>query len=199
MNNLKGMSFCFMGKSGAGKGTQLEMFLRELAKAGHSVLPIVSGDGFRRMKSVDSAVGRRVRDVLESGGLMPSWLAAYIWEQEIVEKLKDPDMIIIFDGAPRRIEEAHTIDNVLQWLVRKAVVPIYLDITREEAFRRLKARAREDDTDLAIENRLTWFESEVKPIADWYEEQGRLVRINGMGSTDEVFANLMRSIEHTAS
>ena len=188
-----------MGKSGAGKGTQLEMFLKELAKSGYSVLPIISGDGFRRMKAVDSAVGRRVRDVLEAGGLMPSWLAAYIWEQEIVEKLNDPDTIIIFDGAPRRIEEAHTIDNVLQWLVRKAVVPIYLDITREEAFRRLKARAREDDTDLAIENRLTWFESEVKPIADWYEEQGRLVRINGMGSTDEVFANLTRSIEHAAS
>lgn len=198
MTKLHGMAFCFLGKSGAGKGTQLELFLKELHRQKYSVLSITAGDLFRALKETKTLVGHRIKDVLNTGGLAPSWLAAFLWQRKLVEELTDQNTVIIFDGSPRKTEEAHTLDDVMQWLVRRAIVPVYLDITREEAVLRLKARGRHDDTALAIENRLSWFETDVRPIVEHYESQGRLIHIDGMGDPQEVFGRLRKAVNAIA-
>jgi adenylate kinase len=54
---------------------------------------------------------------------------------------------------------------------------------------------RGDDTPEAINVRLDLYETQTQPLIDYYGESGRLVRIDGTGTPDEVFDRLIRAVE----
>lgn len=112
-----------------------------------------------------------------------------------MERLSREDEDIIIDGSPRWLEEVRFLDEVMTWLGRPLPIPVLLDITREEAAKRLKLRGRPDDTEENINNRLDWYEKEVVPIIKFYQKQGRLIRVDGMPSEDKVFKNLTRALD----
>jgi adenylate kinase len=59
----------------------------------------------------------------------------------------------------------------------------------------MRLRARDDDTDEAIARRLALYEQETAPVLAWFEEQGLLVAVDGVGTEDEVFARLRAAID----
>lgn len=184
------LTIAFLGRSGSGKGTQAKMLMEYLQKP----LYIVTGNLFRTLSAVDTVTGRKVASELKVGALPPYWLAYTLWQRELVEKLTDNDQDVLFDGALRRVKEAVSLDEVLAWLERPLVIPVLIDITREEAFKRLKGRGRADDTDDNINRRLDWYETDVLPVVEHYEKLGRLVRVDGMPLPDQVFKNLLAAL-----
>jgi adenylate kinase len=58
-----------------------------------------------------------------------------------------------------------------------------------------KLVARNDDRLEVIQPRLTAYDEQTRPVADYYERTGRLIPVNGDQSMDEVTAQIFRIIE----
>ena len=124
----KATTLVFLGRSGCGKDTQMEFLLKRLEFK--NAVKVVSGDNFRELANENSVLGRRVKEVLEAGGLMPYWLPSYFWISSLRENLEREE-ILIFDGSPRRLEETKLLDEVLKFLGRPKAVAILLEISPE--------------------------------------------------------------------
>ena len=100
------MRIVLMGMPGVGKGTQAAR-LRDALK----VLHVSTGDILREAIQTGSALGKRVRESLDSGALVPDDLMAEL----ITERLSRPDASggFILDGFPRTAEQVAILDRVL--------------------------------------------------------------------------------------
>lgn len=175
-----------LGRSGSGKGTQIELVKQKL---GQPCLHISTGALFRALAQMESYTGKKIKEVIGSGGLPEGWIAEFLWQKEVVEKVKG-DEHIIFDGTPRRLDEAEELDVVLKWLNREDIKIILIDVPEEEALERLLKRVRADDSESGIRNRLSWYNKEVQPVVDYYEAAGRLIKVDGVGTVEEVFSRV---------
>ncbi|MEK7174901.1 MAG: nucleoside monophosphate kinase [Patescibacteria group bacterium] len=170
-----------LGRSGSGKGTQAEL----LKKLLEPCLYIYTGDLFRELSEADTVAGQKIKITLSSGGLPQEWLAAFLWQRELIYGVHGHENIII-DGSPRRLDEAEEMDEVLEWLDRKNIKVLLVDITEDEAVKRLLKRGRADDSEASIRARLAWFNTEARPAIEYYEKSGRLIRIDGLGTIAEI-------------
>lgn len=189
----KPINIIMLGLSGSGKGTQVELLLA-LLKPRYRMQVIATGDLFRKLKSLDTDVGKRVRDMLAKGGLVFDDLATTMWMHEIAVRVKE-DEGIIFDGAPRRVPEAQNMDRFLAYLERKErTFVLYLRVSPEEAKKRLLLRGREDDTDSAIAARMAYFRDRVMPVIFYYRDEERLLEINGEQSIENVHKDIVEAL-----
>jgi adenylate kinase len=74
-----------------------------------------------------------------------------------------------------------------------------LEVPREELIQRMHKRAeiegRADDNEEVIQNRFKEYEAKTKPVADFYEKEGKLHKIEGIGAVEEVFVRLTNEID----
>ncbi len=182
----------FLGRSGSGKDTQIEMLMRrpEFSDA----IETNTGDILRKMATKNTILGKKVKEILELGGLMPGWLSFSAWLSYLIKKAEG-DEILFASGSPRRLDEAELEDRALEFLGRPKPVAVHVKVSREEATKRLLLRKRNDDVDRAIESRQDWFENDVMPIVEFYKNEGRLIEVNGEQGPKEVFAELEKKIE----
>ncbi|MEX0673035.1 MAG: nucleoside monophosphate kinase [Candidatus Paceibacterota bacterium] len=191
-------TFIFAGPSGSGKGTQVELLREALSKADdRKQFHFYTGDHFRAyMKNQADTLAAQISTEINSvGGLQPPFLAIWLWAEELVKNFTGEEHLII-DGTPRTITEAQALDSAMKFYKRKKPQIILIDVSVEEAKRRLLERARTDDTEEGISNRLSWYESEVKPAIDIYREDDyyQFHEINGEQSVEEVHQELMGSL-----
>lgn len=185
------LNFIFIGRSGCGKGTQAQLLREKFPNTAY----VSTGDLMRLLAQQPTDVGVRINLILGEGGLPFDDIAAALWMHEIAFKVK-ADQGIIADGFPRRLNEAQTLDRFLDWLGRKDHTKVlFVDISREEAFKRLKSRARGDDSDALINNRLDYYEARVVPAIEYYRQAGRLIHINGEQGVEEVFQEILQRIQ----
>lgn len=188
INDFRGQTFVFLGRSGAGKGEQSKFLQRFLKKQKIRFIYISTGELGRRLADERTIVSELVKSILKKGDFFPSWLAIHIWLSELEKKLVDNDSVIIFEGTPRKVVEAEMVDELMKRLRRPPSVPIFLDIDEREATRRLLARGRADDTPKVIKKRLTNFRKDVLPIVKHYGR--RVIKISGMGTEREVWERI---------
>lgn len=182
-NNLKNkLTLVVLGRSGSGKGTQANFLVRRLGKG---AIHFSSGEFYRKLAKKTSPTTVIVRRIMERGEIFPSWLPIYAWLKGLIEK-EYAERHIVFDGAPRKIEEAKLLDRVIGWYGRPLPVCIYMYVSEKEVTKRLLARGRADDTLVSIRNRLRYFEKDVRLVFNYYRRNGRLVRISGEGSRKEI-------------
>ena len=191
---IKPLTLLIIGRSGCGKGTQAELLIKHFKID----IFIQTGDLFRKWAQQPTVTGKKIAEILSEGGLLEDWVAVYNWQRELFDNLKSEEQSIIFDGLARRLDEAKVLDEVMQWLERP-LTPILIDITREEAFKRLQLRGRSDDTDENINKRLDWYDDEVMQSVNYYEEQGKLLKIDGMPTEKEVSENILSALSKISS
>ena len=135
-NMSKLLNFTLIGRSGSGKGTQAKLLMEHFG----NMFYVYTGDLFRDLAKTDTDTGRRIKKIIGEGGLPFDELATTLWMHKIAYNVRK-DQGIIFDGSPRRIEEAKNIDKFLEFLDRKEnTFNILIDISRKEAFNRLSKR-----------------------------------------------------------
>lgn len=129
-------NFTIIGRSGCGKGTQAKLLIEHFG----NLFYISTGDLFRNLAKAETDTSIRVKKILSEGGLPFDDLATMLWMHEVAFNVK-PQQGVLFDGAPRRLEEAKNLDNFFEFLERKEnTFNILIDISREEAFNRLSKR-----------------------------------------------------------
>ena len=172
----------FIGRPGCGKGTQAERIIKKT-----SWEPIYTGKLLREKAKDDDFMGNKIEEALSEGRLIPTPMVFNIWMPKLIEFKKSGDVSgVLFDGNPRKLYEAKMLEEVFQMFEWDDFTPIHIDISREESRERLLARGRADDHDEEIERRLSWFETDVRPVLDYYKEKGILEVIDGEQSIEEV-------------
>ena len=181
-----------LGPPGAGKGTQA-------ARLGeHYGIPAIStGDIFRWNIAEQTALGRQVKAVLDSGG----YVSDDITNAMVRDRLAQPDAAdgFLLDGYPRTGAQVTELDSMLSETGSRLDVAVELTVDTDEVVKRLLLRAqtagRSDDTEDVIRRRQEIYARETAPLTDVYGRRGLLVRVDGLGELDEVTARLVAAID----
>ncbi len=191
-------TFIFIGRSGCGKGTQAELVKDYLKKKDPSrrTLYIQTGAELREFREGKSATQKLSKEIYDKGGLQPEFLAVFAWTSVLVKKYTG-DEHLIMDGMPRKYHEAGVLDSVFSFYKINKPHVIYIDISKDEAMKRLLARKRFDDLSEEIEARLKWFEIEVIPTLDFFKNNPdyNYVIVNGEQSPEKVHEEILSKMK----
>lgn len=174
------MRIVFIGPPGAGKGTQAQRLV-DLYGLAH----LSTGDMLRAARDAKTEIGMKAEEFMSAGALVPDDIIVTI----IAERLGQPDCRngYLLDGFPRTIAQAEALDEMLADKGTPLDMVLELKVPEEELFQRLSGRGRADDSPEVIRQRLEAYRLQTKPLLDYYNQQGRFVSIDGMGTMDEVF------------
>lgn len=189
----------FYGPSGSGKGTQAKL-LKEYLEANDSskeVLYFESGAGLRKFVSENkSHTGSLVGDIIGKGELLPSFVPIWVWTDFLIKSYSGEEHLL-WDGLARRRIEAVVLDNALAFYNLKDLHVVVLNVSKEWSVSRMKGRGREDDIDEDdIDNRLSWYQTEVLPAINFFKENDRysVHDINGEQTIEEVHKEILKTL-----
>ena len=160
----------FLGPPGAGKGTQAAL-ISEYA----SYLHLSTGELLRKEVNLNSNLGIKVRETINSGRLVNDELVL-----EIVKKnLHLSNKGWILDGYPRNISQANSLNKILYELDQQLEIVFYLKVNQDVLLERLLKRGRKDDNEETICTRLKIYRETTEPLIDYYKDKNILEYING--------------------
>lgn len=126
------MHLVFLGPPACGKGTQSAILVEK-----YGYYHLSTGDLIRKEIAIGSVLGQELKKNIEKGILASS---------EIVNKLLKKDienhrqMSILFDGYPRKMDQAVFLDSVLEENKGALKRVIYFDIDADELLQRVLSR-----------------------------------------------------------
>jgi len=204
------LNLILFGPPGAGKGTQADRL-----RADFQLPYIATGDMLRANVKEGTELGRKAKEYMDAGELVPDDLILAMTAQRLQEE--DAQDGFILDGFPRTVAQAEALDEQLHKLGRRITAVLLLDVPDEEVVRRLSGRRvcvkaghnyhvefdppkhdsvcdqdgsrlvqRDDDKPEVIENRLRVYHEKTAPVIGYYDEQGLLKRIDGTRDPAEV-------------
>ncbi len=185
-------NFILFGPPGSGKGTQ-SIKIAEKYNLAH----ISTGDIFRRNIREKTVLGLKVQNIIEKGELVPDELLVEILENAM-DQFKGIDGFV-FDGFPRTIQQADDLNEILGKRNEKVSMVLALEVNDEEIITRLLKRAelegRKDDTREVVENRINVYNNQTQPLIDYYEKNGILTSVHGIGSIEAIFNTICEKID----
>lgn len=218
------MNLILLGPPGAGKGTQA----KRLEQA-HGLVQLATGDMLRAAVASGSALGRRVKAIMESGRLVPD----AIMIEMIAERIAEPDCAqgFILDGFPRTVPQAEALDAMLAEHGRRLDHVILMEVDEAALIDRLGGRfscahcgasyherhhrpqvdgvcdncgtsslvCRADDRPEAVATRLAAYRDQTAPILPYYRARGILRAVDGMAEIDEVARQIEAVLRNAAA
>lgn len=184
------MKAIIFGPPGSGKGTYAS---RLRAKLGVDV--IAMGDIFREIMKEDSPLGKKVKQYVEKGLLVPDDVVIEVLKQRLAKSSSKKGFIL--DGFPRTLEQANALDKIVAIdVVIKLTTPDSIIIERLSTrrickncgevynIRYLKPKVegvcdkcggqlyqRPDDTAKVIKDRIQVYEQQTQPILQHYKKK----------------------------
>jgi len=175
-----------MGPPGAGKGTQAAL----LAEA-RDLRKLSTGDMLRGHVERGTELGVRAKSLMDRGQLVPDELIVAMVKSELDGM---GTVRALLDGFPRTPGQAEALDELLGDEGAALTAAVALEVDEDELVRRLEGRARQegrsDDNEAIIRNRMEVYRKQTRPLFDYYEQRGKLERVSGMGSVDDVFERI---------
>jgi len=193
----KTQTFIFYGIVGSGKGTQVELLQKYLKEnnISNDVLFTSTGNEFRKLIESGSYTASKVKTATEKGFLQPDFLTISLFTNILISNLKEGTTIIA-DGYPRTIEQSEAFESMMKFYDRGDVKIIYIELDKDEAVKRMKLRARADDTDEGIANRFDEYVNNVIPSMNYFKEKEdyTMYTINGGQSIEEVHQEIITKL-----
>lgn len=198
---MKPQSFIFMGRYGAGKGTQAKLLMEALKRADpdRKSLHIETGAEFRKFTSESSFTAKHTKSTIDKGFLMPIFMCIFVWGRRLVEDYTGAEHLI-FDGTPRKLLEAKALDELFPFYGLEKPWLVYLDVNHDESSKRLSLRAtnggRVDDGAEVIKKRKTEYENDVIPTIEWYKTNPNVnfLDIDGERSIENIHADIVKRV-----
>ena len=212
--------FVFIGPIGSGKGTQAD-YLKEKFGLAH----FSTGDMFRSVSQQDTPEGKKIKEILASGALVPDAVT-----NEVVDHiLSQADLTkgFVLDGYPRTIAQAETLEKMLEEKDEKLDAVISIDIPDALVIERIVGRFscvkckkgyherfnqpkkpgvcdvcgstefiyRDDDKEDVVKERLKKYHQETEPLKAWYGQKGLLIDIDGTDTIENVGLKIEKELE----
>ena len=195
------MNIILLGFPGAGKGTQAANLVEK-----YNFRHISTGDLIRQEIAAGTPLGKQVEAVINASIL--------------INVIKDEKRSIIFDGFPRTLAQAESLDRYLQSHGGKVDAVVLLNLSEREVLKRLTSRRvckecgavyniyapdytgkctkcggslyiRRDDDEHSARHRLEVFDKETKPLIEYYTKSGLCKTVDGSKSKEEVFSEIV--------
>ena len=185
------MRIVLMGPPGAGKGTQAVKIAESL-----QVPHISTGEIFRANLAAGTPLGLEAKRYMESGEYVPD----EVTNSMVASRLAEADAAdgFILDGYPRTLAQVDELDGMLAGLNTHLDKVVEITANTDEVVARLLNRAKEqgraDDTEEVIRRRMDVYAEQTEPLVRVYDERGLLVKVDGMGSMDEVTGRLLAAL-----
>jgi adenylate kinase len=181
------------GKPGSGKGTQA-IFLKEKYNLYH----ISTGDLFRKNISNQTKLGIEAKSYLDNGDLVPDSVTIKMLENEVLSNKEVNGYI--FDGFPRTLNQAESLDDFLSSIYLKINATIALDVNEDELITRLldrgKTTNRSDDQDIEkIKNRFNEYNTKTSILINFYSKQDKFFSVDGKGSVNDITSRLFGLVD----
>jgi adenylate kinase len=165
------LNLVLFGPPGAGKGTQSEKLIEK-----YQLVHISTGDIFRAHIKDQTDLGKQVSQIIAEGNLVPDSVTIAMLEEEIK---KNPEAKgFIFDGFPRTVAQAEALDQFLASIETSISGVIALDVTEQELTERIEE----------------YFNKTIH-VLPYYETQGKLTKVNGIGEIEAIFGELTSVID----
>src|SRR6478752_6273658 len=162
------INLVLFGPPGAGKGTQSEKLIKK-----YGFVHISTGDLFRWHTKNDTPLGKKVKEIMNSGALVPDEITIAMLMEELDKIMKDNGTAIHFIVA--------------------------LDVTEAELRTRIAKRRstenRVDDEEEKLNKRVTEYFTKTIHVLPYYEKQNRLNTVHGIGDIEEIFGNICKVID----
>lgn len=188
------LNLVLFGPPGAGKGTQSQKLIEK-----YQLVHLSTGDILRGEITQGTPLGIEAKKLMDDGKLVPDEVVIGM----ISNKLDNNSAAkgFIFDGFPRTVAQAEALDSLLASKNEQISGMIALQVEEAELEKRLLLRGKEsgrpdDANPEIIKKRIVEYNSKTAPVANYYEQQGKLKNINGVGSIDEIFSNICQVINN---
>ncbi len=180
------------GPPGAGKGTQSDKLIQK-----YGFIHISTGDLFRWHAKNNTALGQRVKEIMNSGALVPDEITIAMLKEELD---KNPQAKgFLFDGFPRTVPQAEALDKFMKENNTAIHHVIALEVSEQELRSRIAKRRttenRADDEEEKLNKRITEYFGKTIHVLPFYKNQGRLNSVNGVGNIDDIFKNICSAID----
>ena len=213
------MKIIMLGGPGAGKGTQAKQIASK-----YSIPHISTGDIFRANIKNGTELGKKAKEYMDQGALVPDELTCDL----VMDRIQEDDCKngFVLDGFPRTIPQAEALTNALAKIGEKMEYAIDVDVPDENIVNRMGGRRacvncgatyhivsippkkegicdtcgselilRDDDKPETVQKRLTVYHEQTQPLIDYYKGQGILHTVDGTVPMDEVFANIVSLLD----
>jgi len=179
------VNLILFGPPAAGKGTQAKRLVER-----RGMVQLSTGDMLRAAIASGSDLGLKVKDVLARGDLVTDAIVIALIEDRLPEA--EAAGGAIFDGFPRTVAQAEALDAMLEKRGARIdkVVRLKVDdaALTERIGKRFAEQGRPDDNPETFKDRLGVYNRQTAPLLPYYEEQGKLTEIDGMGDIETVAA-----------
>ncbi len=175
-----------LGPPGCGKGTQSKILVEE-----KGFLQISTGDLLRRTADTKTSFGNEINNIMKKGDLVPDNVVIKMILDEITNNYGKN---FIFDGFPRNLNQAEKLDEA--FLEKKikidfvVLLDVKLDILEQRIEKRIKEagheNVRQDDNINTLTKRVETYKSVTMPLVQYYTNQNKLTKINGMDSIESI-------------
>lgn len=186
------MRIVLMGPPGAGKGTQAQAVSESLG-----IPHISTGEIFRNQMAKGTKLGLEAKTYMDRGEYVPDSVTNAI----VDDRLNQPDAKdgFLLDGYPRTADQVIELTGMLaaqeHSLDRAVEITADIDEVVARLLKRAELESRPDDTEEVIRHRMEIYAEQTEPLTRMYAEQGILVRVDGMGSVDEVTDRLLTALK----
>ncbi len=182
-----------MGPPGAGKGTQAKLVSGKLG-----LIHISTGDLIREEQEKNTKIGKLATQLADKGNFLPDNIVSTMVKQKVID---NPNVNgFIFDGYPRTVDQAKSLDEFLN--ARKSPISkiIFLEINDEIVKQRILARAesenRPDDKPEIIQTRIDNYKKKTMLVAGYYKNSHlfgnnrNIINIEASKTKEEVLSEL---------
>ncbi|HHV46305.1 MAG TPA: adenylate kinase [Tissierellia bacterium] len=213
------MRLVLLGPPGAGKGTQASAIVSK-----YSIPHISTGDIFRANIKNGTELGKQVEAYMKKGLLVPDELVVSIVKDRLTKEdckegfLLDgfPRTVNQAEALDKELKDMNLkLDRVINIEVGKEILieraigrrickncgatyhvkfsPPKVENTCDKCGGELYQR--DDDKAETVEKRIEVYQEQTKPLIDYYKEKDLLLNIDGTKSIEEIFYDIVASLE----
>jgi UMP-CMP kinase len=183
-----------LGGPGSGKGTQSTHLVQN-----YGFIHMSAGDLLRAEQDRQgSQYGQMIKDYIKEGKIVPMEVTVKLLENAMHEKLgKEGSSVrgrFLIDGFPRQMDQAIFFEDS----VCPSRCTLFLDcpegVMKERLLNRGKTSGRSDDNEESIKKRFKTFVETSMPVVDYFEQQGKVVKVSAAGSVGEVYEDVVKGL-----
>lgn len=207
------MNIILFGPPGVGKGTQADNMVKNF-----NLYKISTGDLVREEIKKNTDLGRKIKSEIDQGLLLSDDIISDLIVKILSNKKNINGLV--FDGYPRNLNQVKSLDSLIKKYNQKISCALSLNADKETTIKRALGRlictkcgltfnkyfnppkkekyncglnylkARSDDSEKTIKNRIEIYTNKTLPILDYYEDQKILYKIDATGEINKIYEEI---------